>query len=185
MQDITLLLNQCSSGVENAPDKLLPLVYDELRRLAHSYLRKERSDHTLQPTALVHEAYIRLVDWQNAAWQDRAHFFAVAAQSMRRILIDYARQHRSEKRGGELQKIALDDVITFADEQEIDLLALDEALAQLESFDERQCRIVEMRFFGGLTIEETAEVMKLSPSTIKNEWLLTKTWLYSKLTGKI
>lgn len=184
MSEVTLLLGQCSAGVENAPEKLLPLVYDELRRLAHGYLKNERADHTLQPTALVHEAYIRLVDWKTVDWQNRAHFFAVAAQSMRRILIDYARQHKSEKRGGSWQKIALDDVITFADEREIDLLALDEALMLLESFDERQCRIVEMRFFGGLTIEETAEVLKLSPATIKNEWTMAKTWLYGKLTGE-
>ena len=184
MQDVTLLLREMTDGDERAPEVLLPLVYDELKRLASGYMRNEREGHTLQTTALVHEAYVRLVDWKNADWQNRAHFFAVAAQMMRKILVDYARKHRSKKRGSGGQRIALDDAITFAAEKDLDLFALNEALTQLESFDERQCRIIELRFFGGLTIEETAEVMKLAPATVKNEWTMARTWLYTKLSIK-
>jgi RNA polymerase sigma factor (TIGR02999 family) len=181
MQDITVLLQELTQGDERAPEVLLPLVYEELKRLAGGYMRNEREGHTLQTTALVHEAYIRLVDWKNADWQNRAHFFAVAAQMMRRILVDHARRRNAEKRGSGGQKIALDDAVSFAEERDIDLFALDEALTQLEAFDKRQCRIVELRFFGGLTIDETAEVMKLSPATVKNEWTMARTWLYSRL----
>jgi RNA polymerase sigma factor (TIGR02999 family) len=173
-----------TDGDERAPELLLPLVYSELKRLASGYMRNERGGHTLQTTALVHEAYVRLVDWKSVGWQNRAHFFAAAAQMMRKILIDYARKHRSQKRGSGVQRIALDDAITFAAERDLDLFALDEALSQLETFDERQSRIIELRFFGGLSIEETAEVMKLSPATIKNEWTMARTWLYKKMSIK-
>lgn len=181
MHDVTLLLKELTDGDENAPEVLLPLVYDELKRLAGGYMRNERDGHTLQATALVHEAYIRLVDWKSTGWQNRAHFFAVAAQMMRQILVDHARQNRAEKRGSGVPRLALDDAVSFAAENDIDLFALDEALTRLEKFDERQCRIIELRFFGGLTIEETSEVMKLSPATIKNEWTMARTWLYNQL----
>lgn len=181
MSDITQLLRELTDGDERAPDVLMPLVYDELKKLASGYMRNERGDHTLQTTALVNEAYIRLVDWKNVDWQNRAHFFAVAAQMMRKILVDHARRHRSEKRGSGLPKVSLDDAVIVVADQNVDLYALDEALTQLEAMDERQCRIVELRFFGGLTIEETAEVMKLSTATIKNEWTMARTWLYTRL----
>ena len=184
MQEVTRLLKEITDGDGKAPEELLPIVYDELKKLASSYMRNEREGHTLQTTALVHEAYIRLVDWKNVSWQNRAHFFAVAAQLMRKILVDYARSHRAEKRGSGVQKIALDEAITFAAENDLDLLALDEALSMLEKIDQRQSRIIEMRFFGGLTIEETAEVMDLSPATITNEWTMARTWLYSRLKDK-
>jgi RNA polymerase sigma factor (TIGR02999 family) len=184
MHDVTLLLQEMTKGNETAPEVLLPLVYDELKKLARGYMRNERESHTLQTTALVHEAYVRLVDWKNADWQNRAHFFAVAAQMMRKILVDYARQHKAEKRGGGVQKIAIDDAITFAAEKDLDLFALDEALTTLEAIDPRQSRIIELRFFGGLTIDETAEVMKLSPATISSEWMMARTWLHSRLKGE-
>jgi RNA polymerase sigma-70 factor (ECF subfamily) len=184
MHDVTLLLQEMTEGDEMAPEVLLPLVYDELKKLARGYMRNERESHTLQTTALVHEAYVRLVDWKNADWQNRAHFFAVAAQMMRKILVDYARQAKAEKRGGGVQKIAIDDAITFAAERDLDLFALDEALTTLEAIDPRQSQIIELRFFGGLTIDETAEVMKLSPATIASEWMMARTWLHSRLKGE-
>ncbi|MGI8788399.1 MAG: sigma-70 family RNA polymerase sigma factor, partial [Pyrinomonadaceae bacterium] len=156
---------------------------EDLRRLAHVYLSKERSDHTLQATALVHEAYLRLVDWENASWQNRAHFFSVAASVMRNILVDHARRKRAEKRGGFGQKLSLDEAVSFSKEREIDLVALDDALLNLEKIDARQAKIVELRFFGGLTIEETAEALRVSPATVKNEWTFAKAWLRTQLTG--
>jgi RNA polymerase sigma factor (TIGR02999 family) len=180
-QEITLLLSQMSDGDVNAPEKLLPLVYDDLRRLAHVYLSKERSDHTLQATALVHEAYLRMVDWRNATWQNRAHFFSVAATVMRRVLVDHARRKRAEKRDGFGQKLSLDEAVSFAKEREVDLVALDDALSDLERIDPRQAKVVELRFFGGLTIEETAEVLRVSPATVKNEWTFAKAWLRTRL----
>lgn len=181
MNDVTQLLQEMADGDQKAPEVLLPLVYDELRKLASGYMRNERNGHTLQTTALVHEAYIRLVDWKNTGWQNRAHFFAVAAQMMRKILIDYARRHRSQKRGSGERKIALDDALIYAAESDLDLFALDEALTQLEKIDPRQCKIIELRFFGGLTINETAEVLKLSASTVTDEWTMARMWLYSRL----
>lgn len=166
----------------------MSLVYDELHKIATQYLRKERSDHTLQPTALVHEAYLKLVDISDITWQDRAHFFAVSSQVMRHILVDYARARETEKRGGEIQKITLDEALISSGElaktPDIDLLALDDALRQLATFDPQQSRIVELRFFGGLTIEETADVLQISPATIKREWSLAKAWLHKTLTKK-
>jgi RNA polymerase sigma factor (TIGR02999 family) len=169
-----------SAGDENAPEKLLEAVYDDLRRLAAKYMRNERGDHTLQATALVHEAYIRLVDWKNVSWQNRAHFFAVAAQVMRKILVDNARAKNTGKRGG--QKISLDEAVSFAEEKELNLIALDEALSNLEKLDERQARIVELRFFGGLSIEETAYVLDVSATTVKREWTFAKAWFQRELT---
>ena len=158
----------------------MPLVYEELRKLARSYLQNERPDHTLQATALVHEAYIRLVDWENVSWQNRAHFFAVAAQIMRQILVDYARRKKSQKRDGG-QKLALAEAISFSAPRGLDLIALDEALESLAAFDEAQAKIVELRFFGGLTIEETAHALNISPATVKREWTVAKAWLYQRM----
>ncbi len=171
-EEVTVLLNRLSEGDETAPDRLLPLVYDDLRRLARAYFANEKSEHTLQPTALVHEAYIRLVNWENVDWQNRAHFFAVAAQVMRKILIDHARRKNARKRGG--QRILLDEAVSFSNEKELDLVKLDEALQTLEKLDARQARIVELRFFGGLSIEETAYILKTSETTVKREWTFAK-----------
>lgn len=179
--EITILLERINQGDGKAPDELLPLVYDELRKLAHGYMQNERADHTLQATALVHEAFIRVVDWENVSWESRAQFFAIVAQVMRNVLIDYARARNTNKRFGG-QKIVLDDAISFPDEREIDLLKLEEALKSLEKMDPRQAKIIELRFFGGLSIEETAHVLKISDSTVKREWRFAKTWLQRELT---
>jgi RNA polymerase sigma factor (TIGR02999 family) len=180
--EVTHLLIDWNQGKQEALERLMPLVYDELRRIAGRYLRKERQDHTLQTTALVHEAYIRLIDQNQANWQNRAQFFGVAAQMMRRILVDHARGHQADKRGGGAAKLSLDEAIEIADQQAVDLIALDDALTQLAKLDEQQCRVVELRFFGGLTVEEVAEVMSLSPATIKREWSMAKAWLHRELT---
>jgi RNA polymerase sigma factor (TIGR02999 family) len=180
--DVTVLLNRINDGDGKAPADLLPLVYDELRKLAHRYLQNERPDHTLQATALVHEAYIRLVDWEKVSWQNRAHFFAVAAQIMRKILVDHAREKKAQKRDFG-QKLSLDDAISLPNphNREVDLIALDEALEKLAKFDELQSKIVELRFFGGLTIGETAHSLNISDSTVKREWTVAKTWLFREL----
>lgn len=159
----------------------MPVVYDELRRLAHGYMQNERSDHTLQATALVHEAYIQLVDWKNVSWQNRAHFFAAAAQMMRKILVDHAREKNALKRGGGLRTIALDEAVSFPNRTEVDLLSIDDALVELNSFDPQQAKIVELRFFGGLTIEETAHALGISESTVKRDWLIAKAWLFKRM----
>lgn len=181
--EISVILKDWSGGNRASADVLLSLVYDELRKIASQYLRKERSGHTLQPTALVHEAYMKLIDISDINWQDRAHFFAVSANVMRHILVDHARAKLAEKRGGEAERIALDDAISLSTEQNIDLVELDEALKELAGFDEQQSRIVELRFFGGLTIEETAHVLGISPATVKREWSMAKAWLHRKLKG--
>jgi RNA polymerase sigma-70 factor (ECF subfamily) len=181
-QDVTSLLVASSQGDAEALDKLLPLVYAELRRLAESYLRSERADHTLQATALVHEAYIRLID-QNVSWQNRAHFFGVAAEMMRRILIDHARRHQARKRGSGAVKLSLDEALSMSDERAAELVALDDALKALAEFDPQKSRIVELRFFGGLSIEETAKVMGVSAPTVKRQWKLAKAWLYKEVTS--
>jgi len=155
----------------------MPVVYGELRRLAQHYLRRERPDHTLRATALVHEAYLRLVDQRAVTWQNRAHFFGVAAQLMRRILVDHARRHHAAKRGGTALKVSLNDVVLAAEERAEDLVALDDALNRLAAMDPRQGRVVELRLFGGLTVEETAEVLRISPATVKREWTTAKAWL--------
>lgn len=181
-KEITVCLKAWSDGDCEAADRLMLLVYDEMRRLAASYLRWQRSDHTLQPTALVHEAYMKLIDVSQFDWQDRAHFFAVAAQTMRNILVDHARRVAADKRGGEAQKIALGDAVGFSNErQDVDLLALDEALQKLAQQDEQQSRIIELRFFGGLTVEETAKVLKISPATVKREWATARAWLFRQM----
>lgn len=181
-KNVTQMLADWRKGDRSALDKLMPMVYQELRRLASSYLRRERPDHTLQPTALVHEAYFRLVDQRNVSWQNRAHFFGIAAQMMRRILVDHARSHLYAKRGGGAQKLALDEAIAVpGQEPEVDMAALDEALNKLETIDPRQSRIVELRYFGGLSIEATAEVLKISPATVKREWNIARTWLHREI----
>lgn len=179
--DVTQLLLDWSNGDKESLEKLLPLVYQELRRLAQHYLQQERSDHTLQATALVHEAYLKLFDAKNVQWQNRAHFFGAAAQTMRHILVDMARQRRAAKRGGG-NKLSLDEAISVPGEQEdVNLVALDEALTRLAELDSQQSKIIELRYFGGLTIEETAEVLNLSPATIKREWAMARAWLHREL----
>lgn len=178
--NVTVLLNDLNNGDETAPERLLPLVYDDLRRLARAYFANEKQEHTLQATALVHEAYIRLVNWENVSWQNRAHFFAVAADVMRKILIDHARRKNAQKREGG-QKILIDEAVSFSSEKELDLLKLDEALQALEKLDKRQARIVELRFFGGLSIEETAYVLKVSETTVKRDWTFAKAWFQREL----
>lgn len=179
--DVTVLLRGMSTGDQEAPERLLELVYDDLRRLAGAYMKNERSDHTLQATALVHEAYMRLVDWKNVSWENRAQFFSVAAQVMRRILIDHARANKSQKRGG--QKLILDEAVSMPDHRQIDLLALDESLEALEKLDPRQAKIVELRFFGGLSIEETAYLLKVSEATVRRDWTFAKAWLQRELVN--
>jgi RNA polymerase sigma factor (TIGR02999 family) len=179
---ITQILSEIKSGNQTALDELLPLVYDELRRLANSYLKNERSNHTLQPTALVHEAYLRLLGQKEIAWQNRAHFFGVSARLMREILIEYARMKNRLKRGGEFKtQIALDDAVSFSGTKDLDVVSVDEALSKLEKLDGRQARIVEMKFFAGMTIEEIAEVSDISPATVKREWATAKLLLYKIL----
>jgi RNA polymerase sigma factor (TIGR02999 family) len=179
--DVTQLLENWSNGDREALERLMPLVYDELHRLARGYLRRERSDHTLQSTALVHEAYLRMVDQKNVRWQNRAHFFGVAAQSIRHILVDHARSHLAAKRGAGAAKLSLDEAIGVPEKKEVDLLALDQALEGLAALDPQQGRIVELRFFGGLSIEETAEVLHISTATVKRDWVMAKAWLYQNL----
>jgi RNA polymerase sigma factor (TIGR02999 family) len=175
--NVTQLLNKAQAGDKDSLDKLLPIVYQELRRVAAAQLRRERSDHTLQPTALVHEAYLRLLEQREVNWQNRTHFFSIAAEMMRRILVNYAVQRNAQKRGDGATRIALDEAVGYARDRDLDLVSLDEALTRLSEFDPQQARIVELRFFGGLTIEETAEVLGVSDSHIKREWRAAKSWL--------
>jgi len=179
--EITRLLAQMRAGDEQAQEELAPLVYDELRRLARGYMRWERSDHTLQPTALVNEAYLRLIEGAPVSWKDRTHFFAVASQLMRRILVDHARARNAEKRMGVGRKVSLDEALGFPEQKGVDLLALDEALERLEERDPRQARIVEMRFFGGLSEEEIASHLGISARTVRREWSVARAWLYKEI----
>ena len=183
-KEVTLLLKNINDGIDgDAPEKLLPLVYDELRRLARAYLRNERHDHTLQATALVHEAYLRLLEQREVDWRNRTHFFSIAAEMMRRILVNYAVQRNAQKRGDGATRISLDEAVSFAaaEEREFDLVALDNALKNLAEMDAAAARIVELRFFGGLTIEETAQVLGISDSTVKREWKAAKAWLRTQI----
>jgi len=180
--NVTRLLLEWGDGNQQALEALVPLIYKELRNLAHNFLYRERPGHTLQTTALVHEAYLKLIDQNDARWQNRAHFFAIAAQAMRRILIDSARKHAAAKRGGPQAELSLDEVADIALEPDINLLKLDEALNELAKIDPRQSRIVELRYFGGLTIEETAEVTSVSPATVKREWMMARAWLHQEIT---
>lgn len=179
---VTELLVDWSKGDQKALDELIPLVYGELRRLASRYLRRERPDHTLQTTALVHEAYLRLVDQRDANWRNRAQFFGVAAQLMRRILVDYARNHGASKRGGDYRRIPFDEAIISAEEKDASLLAVDEALNVLALIDPQQSRVIELRIFGGLTVEEVAESLGISPRTVKREWSVAKAWLHRQIS---
>ena len=181
--DLTQLLIDWSNGDQTALDKLVPVVEQELRRLAHHYMRRERAGHTLQTTALVNEAFVRLVNRKGVHWQNRAHFFGIAAQLMRTILVDHARSHASAKRGGGVDKLELNEAVVISQDKASEVIALDEALKQLELIDPQQSRIVELRFFGGLTVEEAAEVLHVSPATIKREWSTAKAWLYRELAN--
>lgn len=181
-QQVTRLLRDWSKGDQSALEQLTPLVYGELRRLAGRYLRKERPDHTLQSTALVHEAFIRLVDQRDVKWQNRAHFFGVAAQMIRRILVDHARGRQASKRGSGIPKLSLDEALATPERKDLDLIALDDALNSLSKIDPQQARIVELRFFTGLTVEETAEVLGISPATVKRDWVTAKAWLYRDIS---
>jgi RNA polymerase sigma factor (TIGR02999 family) len=180
--DVTELLLSWSGGDSSALDRLVPLVHQELRRLARHYMAQERPGHTLQATALVNEAYLRLVDVNRVRWQNRAHFFAVAAQMMRRILVEFARSRGRQKRGGDPQQVMLESVPQMADEKSPDLVALDAALCELAKVDTRMSQVVELRFFGGLTVEETAEALSVSPETVMREWKTAKVWLLRQVT---
>jgi len=173
--DVTRLLAQWANGNEQALDELTPLVYEELRRLAARYLRKERKSHTLQPTALVHEAYLRLVDQKSPDWQNRSHFFGVAARLMRQILVDHARQRQANKRAG--RKVSLEDAVSFQQERSRDLLALDTCLNALEKFDPRKCRAIELRYFGGLSMDEIAQTLHVSTVTVRRDLRMAEAWL--------
>lgn len=180
--EVSLLLRAWTDGDQHALDKLTPIVYDELRRLARFYMSGERSGHTLQTTALVNEAYLRLTDYKRMRWENRAHFFAVSAQLMRRILVDHARRHNL-KRGAGVQHVSLEDTAVVGERDE-DLVVLDEALQALGRFDSRKAQVVELRFFGGLSVEETAEVLKVSPVTVMRDWSTARAWLYREMKGE-
>ena len=181
-EGITQLLERWSAGDKEALDQLMPLVYDELHRLAGAYLRRERHEHTLQPTALVNEAFLKLVDQHSIRWQNRAQFYGVAAQLMRRILVDHARVHYAAKRGGDRYQVPLDNIDGLRNQPDADVLAVHELLDRLAEIDPEQSRLVELRFFGGLTIEEAAEVMHISHATVEREWKIAKAWLKRELT---
>ena len=183
-KQVTELLVRWRGGDREALDSLLPLVYDELRRIARHYLQGERPGHTLQSTALVNEAYVRMVAQDFPRWQNRAHFFAVAAQLMRQILVDHARSHRASKRGGNVYKVALDEAAEQALTADLDIVALDDALKNLAEMDAQQSKVVELKFFAGLSIEDTAEVLGISPSTVKRDWITARAWLYRELDRK-
>jgi RNA polymerase sigma factor (TIGR02999 family) len=182
-QEITAMLQAWGDGDRSVLDQLLPLVYRELHLQAHRYLRRERANHTLQTTALIHEAYLKLVDQRTVQWQNRAHFFGIAAQAMRRILVDYAKTKNREKRGGPAADLPLEEALLVADTgQSVDLLALDEALTRLALIDELQARVVELRYFSGLSIEDTAEALGISPASVKRDWQMAKAWLRHELS---
>ncbi len=183
-QEISRILQEWSDGRQNASDELMPLVYDELRRQAARYLRRERPGHTLQTTALIHETYLKLVDQRNVDWQNRAHFFGIAAQAMKRILVDYAKARHRHKRGGAAENLPIDEARFVASgEKSVDLVALDEALGRLAQLDSQQAQIVELKFFGGFTIDEIAETLRISPATVKREWNSAKAWLHGEIVN--
>ena len=182
-EHITELLVAWSDGDESALAKLTPLVYEELHRLAHHYMSGEREGHTLQTTGLVNEAYVRLIDWKNVRWQNRAHFFGVSAQLMRKILVDFARARGYQKRGGGVKPVELDEAAVISQDRATDMVALDEALNALAKLDERQSKVVELKFFGGLGIDEIAEVLKVSEGTVRRDWSLARAWLYREMQG--
>lgn len=179
--NVTKLLRAWGSGDQAALQRLTPLIYNELHRIARHHMARESEDHTLQTTALIHEAYLRLVDYRGVEWQDRAHFFAVSAKLMRRILVDFARSRGCEKRGANFRQISLDEAPTVTQEADTNLVALDDALKALASVDERKSRVVELRFFSGLTIEETAEILRVSAQTVLRDWKFAKVWLLREM----
>jgi len=181
--EVTELLRLWSDGRPDALDRLLPIIQLELRQLAAAYMRRERPDHTLQPTALVNEAFLKLAGQRDVRWQNRAHFFGIAAQAMRRILVDHARAHTSNKRGAGERHVSIEDAALVGGAADVDLLALDEALTHLARVDPQQSRVVELRFFAGMTIEETAEALQISPATVVREWTVAKAWLFAELRG--
>jgi RNA polymerase sigma-70 factor (ECF subfamily) len=180
-KEVTQLLIAWSNGEEEALEKLVPLIYDELRRIARRYMKREPAGHTLQTTALVNEAYLRLIEQKAMKWQNRAHFFAISAQLMRRILVSMARARHANKRGGEARQVSLDEALVISEGRAAELVALDEAMNELAALDPRRSRVVELRYFGGLSVEETAEVLKISPETVMREWKRAKAWLYTEL----
>jgi RNA polymerase sigma factor (TIGR02999 family) len=182
-REVSALLTDWSRGNEAARDELMPVVYNELRRLAGYYMAQERNDHSLQATALVHEAYLRLVDQRHVRWQGRAHFFAIASQMMRRILVDYARSRHYAKRGGGERPVLLDEAMVVSEEKAADVVALDEALTHLAAISPRKSQVVELRYFGGLSMEEVAEVLKVSAVTVRRDWTTAKAWLYRAIRG--
>jgi RNA polymerase sigma factor (TIGR02999 family) len=183
-EDVTQLLLAWSQGDQSAFEKLVPLVYNELYRLARRYMVRERAGHTLQTTALVNEAYLRMVDIKSVRWQNRAHFFAVSAQVMRRILVDFARSRNYQKRGGGARQVSFDEALEISTEQSADLVALDDALTALAAVDPRKGQVVELRFFGGLSVEETAHVLKVSSDTVMRDWKMAKVWLLREMSGE-
>jgi RNA polymerase sigma-70 factor, ECF subfamily len=185
LHEITQLLAEWSDGNQTALDKLYPLVYDELHRMARRYMKREQKGHTLQTTALINEAYVRLVDQTHVHWANRAHFFAISAQIMRRILIDHARRHAYAKRGGGAERISLDETAMVAKERAPDLLVLDEALNRLAEIDPRRGQVVELRYFGGLNNEQIAGVLKISENTVTRDWNMARAWLYQELSGRV
>ena len=185
VHDVTLILNEWRGGDKSAADRLFPLVYDELKRSARHYLARERADHTLQPTALVHEAYLKMVDQTVLAAENRSHFFGIASRVMRQILVDHARRHKAEKRGGAAERFAIEDIDILPDQSAADLLELDEALQKLESLDKRKCQVVDMRFFGGLKEDEIAAVLGVTEKTIRRDWQFSKLWLFRELSQSI
>jgi RNA polymerase sigma-70 factor, ECF subfamily len=180
---VTELLNDWQSGDRTALEKLTPVIYDELKRIAHRYVQRERNGHTLQTTALVNEAYLRLAAQKEIAWENRAHFFAVSAQVMRHILIDYARRRRYAKHGGELQQVPLEEATLMSEQRAAELIALDEALDELKQLDRRKSSVVELRYFGGLSLEEAADVLDVSVMTVRRDWRAAKAWLFRRMTG--
>jgi RNA polymerase sigma-70 factor (ECF subfamily) len=184
IKEVTQLLRAWMRGEDGAKEELYQMVYDELRRLAHRYMSRENSGHTLQTTALVNEAYLKLADTNNLNWQDRAHFFAVSANVMRHILVDHARASRAERRGGDAQQVGLEDIIEIPQAPNKDVLALNDALNKLAKVDARKSKVVELRYFGGLSVEETAEVLKVSADTVMRDWRLAKAWLLRELSGE-
>ena len=185
VDNLTALLHEWREGDKAALDRLMPLVYDQLRRIAHRYVQRERDGHTLQTSALVNEAYLRLAGQQKVAWQDRAHFFAVTAQVMRHILIDHARRRRYAKHGGEARQVSIKDASLMSMERAAELIALEEALDELAKLDQRKSRVVELRYFGGLSLEETAEVLKVSLMTVRRDWRAAKAWLYRRMKDEV
>jgi len=182
--EVTQMLVAWSNGDQDVRDELMSVVYQELHRLAHHYMKRESPGHTLQTSALVNEAFLRLIDQRNVQWRNRAHFFGIAAQMMRRILVDYARQRRYAKRGGDARQVTLNDDLIVTDQRSADIVALDEALIELANIDDRKSKVVELRFFGGLSIEETAEVLAVSPGTVMRDWTLAKAWLKRAMAAK-